>query len=443
MATPAAGAAGTDATTLNPVEHRRMMIKAVVASAVGTTIEWYDFFLYGVAAALVFPRLFFPESDPFTGRLLAFSTYFVGFVARPFGAAFFGHYGDVIGRKAALIATLVLMGVATMGIGLIPSYEQIGVWGAVLLVIGRIFQGVGVGGEWGGSVLMAGEWTDPKRRGFTTSFAQFGAPAGMVLANGALAIMSFALPDDDFLSWGWRVPFLLSFILVFVGLYIRVGVLETPVFAKLKAQGKVEKAPVAEVLRKNWREVILTALLRTGQQTPFYIFTTYVLSYGTQVLGLSRGLVLNLVMVQALVSMCTIPLFGHISDRIGRRSITAIGCVVMMIFPFFYFGMLDSGVFALVALAIILGLPLHDLQYGPQAAFIAESFPGTLRYSGASMGYQLASITAGGPAPIVALYLYETYRTSTAVAAYVAVTAVVSLICVYMLHERAGSLDHK
>ena len=433
----------TSGSQLDPVQHRRMMIKAVVASAVGTTIEWYDFFLYGVAAALVFPRLFFPASDPFTGTLLAFSTYFVGFVARPFGAAFFGHYGDRSGRKATLIATLVLMGVATMGIGLVPGYDQIGIWGAVLLVLGRIMQGVGVGGEWGGSVLMAGEWTDPKRRGFTTSWAQFGAPAGMVLANGAVAVMSYSLSDEDFLRWGWRVPFLLSFVLVFVGLYIRVGVLETPVFARLKAQGKVEKAPVAEVLRNNWREVILTALLRTSQQTSFYVFTTYVLTYGTQVLGLRRGLVLNLVMIAAIVSMVTTPLFGHVSDLIGRRRITAIGCVAMIVFPFLYFGMLDSGVFPLIALAIIVALPVHDLQYAPQAAFIAESFPGSLRYSGASLGYQLASITAGGPAPLIALYLYQTYKTSTAVAAYIAVASVISLMCVYMLHDRAGSLDNK
>jgi len=420
-----------------------MMIRAVVASAVGTTIEWYDFFLYGVAAALVFPKIFFPESNPFTGTLLAFSTYFVGFVARPFGAAIFGHYGDRIGRKAALIATLVLMGVATMGIGLVPGYDRIGIWGAVLLVIGRIMQGVGVGGEWGGSVLLAGEWTDPKRRGFTTSWAQFGAPAGLVLANGAVSIVTYAVSEQQFLSWGWRVPFLVSFVLVFIGLYIRIGILETPVFARLKAQGKIEKAPVTEVLRRNWREVVLTALLRTGQQTPFYIFTTYILAYGTQVLGLSRGLLLNLVMLQATISLVTIPLFGHLSDVIGRRKITAIGCVVMMIFPFAYFAMLDSGQLALVVLATVLALPLHDLQYGPQAAFIAESFPGSRRYSGASLGYQLASITAGGPAPIVALFLFRTYQTSMAVAAYIAVCALVSLVCVWLLHDRAGSLDHR
>jgi metabolite-proton symporter len=436
-------AAHHGAAMMDPAARKRMMAKAVIASAVGTTIEWYDFFLYGVAAALVFPRIFFPASDPFTGTLLAFSTYFVGFVARPFGAAFFGHYGDRLGRKAALIATLLLMGMATTGIGLVPGYDRIGIWGAVLLVVGRVLQGVGVGGEWGGSVLMAGEWTDPKRRGFTTSWAQFGAPAGMVLANGALALMTYTTSEEAFLNWGWRVPFLLSLTLVAVGLYIRVGILETPVFASLKAKGKVERAPVVEVLRKNWREVILTALLRTGQQTPFYIFTTYILTYGTQALGLTRGFVLNLVMVQALVSMATIPWCGHLSDLYGRKTITAIGCVVMIIFPFVYFGMLDSRVTAMIALAIVLGLPLHDLQYGPQAAFIAEAFPGSLRYSGASLGYQLASITAGGPAPIVALYLFETYKTSTAVATYVSLTAVISLICVWLMHDRAGSLDHK
>jgi len=419
------------------------MRRAVVSSAAGTTLEWYDFFLYGVAAALVFPQRFFPGSDPYVATLLAFSTYFVGFVARPVGAALFGHYGDRMGRKTALIATLVLMGAATIGIGLVPDYDSIGIWGAVLLTFFRVLQGIGVGGEWGGAVLMAGEWTDPKRRGFTTSFAQFGAPAGMVLANGALAVTSFLTTEETFLSWGWRVPFLLSVALVFVGLYIRVGVLETPVFARLRSQGKVERTPVLQVLRHHWREVVLTALLRSGQQTPFYIFTTYVLTYATQQLGFDRSLILTFVMIQALISMAAIPYFGHLSDVIGRRRITAIGCVVMMVFPFAYFGMLDTGVVWIVFLAIALGLPSQDLQYGPQAAFIAERFPGTLRYSGASLGYQLASITAGGPAPIVALYLYQRYQTSMAVAAYVACTALISLVCVWLLRDRRDSLDHK
>ena len=419
----------------------RHRTRAVVSSALGTAIEWYDFFLYGVAAATVFPTMFFPSSDPFVATLLSFSTFFVGFVARPIGAAAFGHYGDRIGRKALLVTTMILMGAATTGIGLIPAYDTIGIWGAVLLTVGRVLQGMAVGGEWGGSVLMAGEWTKPAQRGFTTSFAQLGAPAGMVLANGALAIMTGITDEAGFLAWGWRVPFLASVALVFVGLWIRIGVLETPVFERLKTDGKVATAPLADVLRKHWREIGLTALLRTGQQVPFYIFTTFIVTYGTQQLALSRGLVLNFVMLMALLSCFTIPLTGYLSDRIGRRRITAIGCWVMIVFPFVYFRLLDTSALPLVFLAILISLPLHDLQYGPQAAFIAESFPGSLRYSGASLGYQLASITAGGPAPIVAVLLLREFGTSTAIAVYMAVCSVISLACVYALPDRAGALD--
>jgi metabolite-proton symporter len=421
----------------------RQRTRAVVSSCIGTTIEWYDFFIYGVAAATVFPREFFPGSDPFVATLLSFSTFFVGFAARPIGAAIFGHYGDRIGRKALLITTIVTMGVATVGIGLIPPYRTIGTWGAVLLVVGRVLQGMAVGGEWGGSVLMAGEWTDPKRRGFTTSFAQLGAPAGMVLANGALALMTFVTDDAEFLAWGWRVPFLASVVLIFVGFWIRIGVMETPVFEQIKATGQIVRAPVVEVLRRNWREVILTALLRTGQQVPFYIFTTFIVTYATQQLGLSRGMALNFVMLMALLSCFTIPVTGHLSDLIGRRRITAIGCWVMVIFPFIYFRLLDTGSLPLVFLSILVSLPLHDLQYGPQAAFIAESFPGSLRYSGASLGYQLASITAGGPAPLLAVLLLGRYGTSTAIAIYMAMCSLISLACVYLLPDRAGSLDRQ
>jgi metabolite-proton symporter len=430
-------------TTLEGPARRRMVVRAVTASAVGTTVEWYDFFLYGVAAATVFPQTFFPQSDPFIGTLLSFSTYFVGFVARPMGAAIFGHFGDRVGRKALLVITMMMMGVATVGIGLVPSYATIGIWGAVALTVLRLVQGLSIGGEWSGSVLMAGEWTDPKRRGFTTSFAQFGAPAGMVLANGALAIMTLTTSEEQFIAWGWRLPFLASVVLVFVGLYIRLGILETPVFARLKARGAVSKAPVIEVLRKNWREVVLTALLRTGQQVPFYIFTTYIITYATQQLGYSRGTILNFVIIQSLISTMTIPLMGHLSDLYGRRTITAIGCIAMMVFPFIYFSMLDSGSIVWVFLAIAIALPIHDLQYGPQAAFIAESFPGSLRYSGSSLGYQLASITAGGPAPIIAVILLRQYGTSTAIAVYLSLCALASLICVFALKDRTGTLDHQ
>lgn len=422
---------------------KKQLVRAVAASAIGTTIEWYDFFLYGVAAATVFPQKFFPQSDPFIGTLLSFSTFFVGFLARPMGAALFGHFGDRVGRKALLIITMMMMGVATVGIGLIPSYETIGIWGAVLLTVGRVFQGLSVGGEWSGSVLMAGEWASPKRRGFTTSFAQFGAPAGMVLANGALAIMTLTTSEADFIEWGWRIPFLASVVLVFVGMYIRVGVLETPVFTNLKDRGELAKTPLLDVVRGNWREILLTMFLRTGQQVQFYIFTTYIITYATQQLGIARGTILNFVMLQALLSLPVTLTMGHLSDRFGRRRIIGIGCVIMLVYPFIYFSLLDTRSIALVFLAVFIALPLHDMQYGPQAAFIAESFPGSLRYSGSSLGYQLASITAGGPAPLIAVLLYRQFGTSTAIAVYMAICSLISLVCVILLKDRTGTLDHK
>jgi MFS family permease len=424
-------------------EQRRQVVKAVSASAIGTVFEWYDFLLYGVAAATVFPQKFFPAVDPFVGTLLSFSTVFVGFAARPVGAAIFGHYGDRLGRKALLIVTMMTMGVATVGIGLVPSYETIGIWGAVLLTIGRLVQGMSIGGEWSGGVLLAGEWSHPKRRAFTTSFAQAGGPAGMVLANAALALMTAVTSEQEFLDWGWRIPFLASVVLVIVGLYIRLGVLETPVFMHHRAKGTLVRAPVIEVVKRNWREIVLAALLRSGQQVPFYIFTTYVITYGTQELGFSRGMILNLVMIQAIVSTMTVVLFGYLSDVYGRRRVIALGCLVMIVFPFVYFAMLDTKSIALVFLAIILGLPVNDLQYGAQAAFIAESFPGSLRYSGSALGFQLASVTAGGPAPILAVILLREFGTSMAIAAYISICAVISLACVYALTEHAGTFDQQ
>ena len=422
---------------------RKNRLRAVVSSSVGTTIEWYDFFLYGVAAATVFPQKFFPSSDPFVATMLSFTTFFVGFAARPIGAAIFGHYGDRVGRKKLLVFTMIVMGASTMGVGLIPSYETIGVWGGILLTVGRILQGLAIGGQWSGSVLMAAEWTDPKARGFTTSFAQLGAPAGMVLANGALSLMTAFTDDKAFLDWGWRVPFLLSVALVIAGFYIRAGVKETPVFEELKKSGQLVKAPLKDVLRKNGRQVAITALLRTSQQVCFYIFTTYIITYATQTLGFARGLVLNMVMIQALISCLTIPLFGHLSDKYGRRMITAIGCALMLVFPFIYFGLLDTKSLPLVFLAIVVALPVQDMQYGPQAAFISEAFPGSLRYSGSSLGYQLASITAGGPAPIVATLLFREYGTSMAIATYIAICSVISLVCVFLLPEGAGERDRE
>ena len=428
-----------DAVSYSDPVRKEMVKRAMIAAAVGTSIEWYDFFLYNVAAALVFPAAFFPGSDPYVGMILAFSSNFVGFVARPVGAAIFGHYADRMGRKMAMLTSLFLMGGATIAIGFLPTYATIGVMAPALLTFLRVLQGVGVGGNWGASVLLAGEWADPKRRGYSTSWAQFGAPAGMLLANGALLLMGLFTNDEQFAAWGWRVPFILSFVLVFVGHYIRKRIEETPVFQAMKKTGKIEKLPVVEVLKHNWREVLLTCFLRTGQQVPFYIFTTYVLAYGTTVLGFSRNLILTFILIQAALSMVTIPIMGHWSDKIGRPKITAIGCLIMMVWPYIYFAMLDTKNIPLLAIAIILGLPSQDFQYGPQAAYISEAFPGQRRGSGASLGYQFASITAGGPAPIIAVMLYKNYQSSTAIATYIAICAVISLVCVYLLKTEHAS----
>jgi metabolite-proton symporter len=423
---------------LSDSEHSAQLRKAVIAATIGTTIEWYDFFIYGTAAGLVFPKLFFPNSDPLVGTLAAFSTYFIGFVGRPIGAAIFGHYGDRIGRKATLIATLLLMGVATFLVAFVPGYASIGIWGAVILTVLRTLQGIGVGGEWGGSVLIAMEWSRGHgNRGLVASWPQFGVPAGVFLSN--LVMLAFsAWSGDEFTSWGWRVPFILSIVLVGIGLWIRVGILETPVFKQLVETNKIEKAPILEVIKRQPREIILSALLRMAEQAPFYIFTAFIFAYGTGTLKMSRELVLSAVLVASCISFITIPLSGHISDRIGRRRMYIIGTVVTGLFGFLYFDMLGTGAPALVFLAIVLSLIPHDMMYGPQAALIAEAFTPRLRYSGASLGYQLASVIAGGPAPLIATALFAAYHTGYAVAIYIAVCAVISLISAAMMPDHTG-----
>src|SRR5271170_6465627 len=306
-------------------EHSAQLRKAVIASTVGTAIEWYDFFIYGTMAGLVFGKLYFPNEAPLAGTLAAFGTYFIGFVGRPIGAAIFGHYGDRIGRKATLIATLLCMGLATFAIAFVPTYASIGIWGAVLLTVLRAVQGIGVGGEWGGSVLLAMEWSRTQnQRGLVASWPQFGVPRGLLLANLAVLVFS-SWAGVDFLAWGWRVPFALSIILVGVGLWIRLGIFETPVFQKLLDTKKIEKTPIAEVIRKQPKEIILSALLRMSEQAPFYIFTAFVFTYAVGTLHMSRDLILSAVLVASCVSFVTIPLSGHISDRIGRRKMYLIG----------------------------------------------------------------------------------------------------------------------
>jgi metabolite-proton symporter len=421
--------------TLSEAEHSAQLRKAVVASTIGTAIEWYDFFLYGTAAGLVFGKLYFPNQNPLSATLLAFGTYFIGFVGRPIGAAIFGHYGDRIGRKATLIATLLCMGLGTFLIAFVPTYASIGIWGAVLLTVLRAIQGIGVGGEWGGSVLMSMEWARKNgHRGLVASWPQFGVPCGLLLSTAAIALFS-TLSGDQFAVWGWRIPFALSIILVGVGLWIRLGILETPVFRDLVEQDKIESAPILEVIKRQPREIILSALLRMAEQAPFYIFTAFVFAYTVTTLKMPRDLILSAVMVAAVVSFFTIPLAGHLSDRIGRKNMYLIGAALTGVFGFIYFAMVDTMVPAMVFLAIVLSLIPHDLQYGPQAALIAEAFTPRLRYSGSSLGYQLASIIAGGPAPIIATALFAAFHTGYAVAWYIAACAVVSLISTAMMPD--------
>jgi MFS family permease len=428
----------TTFTPLPEARHNAELRKAVIAATVGTTIEWYDFFIYGTAAGLVFGKLYFPNESPLAATLAAFGTYFIGFVGRPIGAAIFGHYGDRIGRKATLIATLMTMGIATFLIAFVPTYASIGIWGAVILTVLRVIQGIGVGGEWGGSVLIAMEWARTnKSRGLIASWPQFGVPSGLFLSN--LAVLAFSTwSGDQFFVWGWRIPFALSIILVGIGLWVRLGILETPVFQKLVADQKIEHAPIAEVIKKQPREIILSALIRMSEQAPFYIFTAFVFSYGVGTLKMSRDLILVAVLVASLVSFISIPLSGHISDLIGRRRMYLIGAVVMGLFGFLYFGVLDTAVPWAVFLAIVISLIPHDMQYGPQAALIAEAFTPRLRYSGASLGYQLASIFAGGPAPIIATALFAAYNSGYAIAVYIAVCSVITLASAAFMPDYTG-----
>src|SRR5580692_9694780 len=431
-------AMATTASGLTDTEHSAQLRKAVIASTIGTAIEWYDFFLYGTAAGLVFGKLFFPNQDPLSATLLAFGTYFVGFIARPVGAAIFGHYGDRIGRKATLIATLLFMGLATFFVAFVPTYSSIGIWGAIILTVLRALQGIGVGGEWGGSVLLAMEWSRTHgQRGLVASWPQFGVPCGLFLAN--LAILAFSqLSGDQFATWGWRLPFALSIVLVGVGLWIRLGILETPVFQQLLDNRKIEKAPIIEVFKKHPKEILLSALVRMSEQAPFYIFTAFIFAYAVGTLKMSRDLILMAVLVAACVSFITIPLSGHISDLIGRKKMYLIGAASVGVFGFLYFGMVDTASPLLVFIAIVLSLIPHDMQYGPQAALIAEAFTSRLRYSGASLGYQLASVIAGGPAPLIATALFAAYHTGYAISIYIAACAVISLIATALMPDYTG-----
>jgi MFS family permease len=425
--------------SLSELEHSKQLRRAVIASAVGTTIEWYDFLLYGQVAGLVFGQLYFPKSNPLVGALLAFSTYAVGFIARPIGAAIFGHYGDRIGRKATLIATLLISGLATFAVGLVPSYAQIGIWGGVILTIIRFIQGVGVGGEWGGSALLSMEWARTnKHRGFIVSWPQVGGPGGLFLANLAVLGFSASMSSEAFLTWGWRVPFLISIVMVAVGLYIRLGILETPTFQKLIAENRIEPTPILEVIKRQPRQIILSALARMAEQAPAYIYFSFIFVYGKNVLHSSRDFLLTAVLVASAVDLLGIPVFGHLSDRIGRKRMYMLGAAVTGAYALIYFPLLNSGSELLIFLAIVFSLVPHSMMYGPQGALIAECFTPRLRYSGASLGYQLASIVAGGPAPLIATALLAWFGSGYPIGGYIFFCAVVSLVATAFLPDHTN-----
>ncbi|MFI7126228.1 MFS transporter [Nonomuraea sp. NPDC050153] len=408
--------------------------KIVAASLIGTTIEWYDFFLYGSAAALVFNKLFFPESDPLTGTLLAFLTYAVGFVARPLGGLVFGHFGDRVGRKTLLVVSLLTMGAATFLIGCLPTYETLGPSAALLLTALRLVQGFALGGEWGGAVLIVSEHGDTARRGFWASWPQAGAPGGNLLATGVLAALAAWQSDEAFLAWGWRVPFLLSGVLVLIGLWIRLTITESPVFQ----QAPPEKAPpIVGVLRHHWKDVLTAIGARLAENISFYLLTVFVITYAKSV-KIDNSTVLTAVLIASAIHFVTIPIWGALSDRIGRRPIYLAGAAGIGVWIFAFFPLVDTGNFLVITLAITVGLLFHGMMYGPQAAFFSELFGTRMRYTGVSIGAQLSAIVAGALAPIIAVALLKSYSSSLPISVYLGLAALLTLGAVYAARETQG-----
>ncbi|MEA3040362.1 MAG: hypothetical protein QOE79_2875 [Sphingomonadales bacterium] len=412
--------------------------RVVLASLIGTTIEWYDFFLYGSAAALIFNKLFFPEFDPWVGTLLAFATYALGFIARPVGGVVFGHFGDRIGRKRLLMLSLILMGIATTLIGVLPTYAQAGVAAPLALILLRLVQGFAVGGEWGGAVLLVAEHGDAARRGFWTSWPQAGVPAGNLLAAGVLAILAGTQSEADFLSWGWRIPFLLSAVLVAIGWWIRSSVAETRAFEQALAEQAPPKVPAVEVLREKPAALATGAGLRLGENVSYYIITTFSITYMTTAGGLTKAEALDTILIGAALHFFAIPMLGRLSDRIGRRPVYAIGALGLAGFAFLFFGLIGSGSFVKAVAGIAIALLLHGAMYGPQAAFITELFPTRYRYSGASIAYQLTSIVAGSLAPIIATLLYGLHKDPLPVSLYVGACCLVSGLTALLARETRG-----
>jgi MFS family permease len=422
--------------TTHPPQTAPSTLRRVVLSAfAGTSIEWYDFFLFGSAAALVFPQVFFPESEPGVGLLLSFMTYGVAFIVRPFGGVFFGFLGDRIGRKNVLIATLLLMGVGTFLIGLVPGYDVIGIWATVFLVLLRIIQGLGLGGEWGGAATLSAEHADgagrSSSRGLLASWMQLGVPAGNLLAVGAMYVMQAVLPEEAFLSWGWRVPFLASAVLVAICFWMRAAVDESPLF-DVKER---EATPVRTMLRSHWRQVLITIGLRIASDVSYYVFAVFALSYIANTLELPASIGLTGVIVGCLLQFLVIPFSAHLSDRIGRRPVYIIGAVAVGVWSFIAWPLIGTGEPALAVTAIAIGIAAQGIMYGPMAAFITEMFGTRVRATGAGFGYQVAGILGGALAPFVAQLLTQAFETTFAVSVYVAITAVIAVIAAALAKE--------
>ena len=418
-------------------EDKQSLRKVVTASFIGTTIEWYDFFLYGTAAALVFNELFFPDAEPIIGTLAALATYAVGFAARPLGGIVFGHFGDRIGRKSMLVLSLLIMGLATFLIGCLPTHASIGVLAPVLLVVLRFAQGIGVGGEWGGAVLMSVEHAPKGKRGFFGSWPQMGVPAGLLLSTVAFTVMQNVTTEAQFMAWGWRIPFLISIVLVAVGLFIRLRIMESPAFQEIKDSGTESDKPLVDVVKTHRREVLTAMGMRIAENGTFYVITVFVLAYGEEALGLGKNTMLTGVIIAAALGLFTIPFYGWLSDRVGRKKLYMSGAVFSLLFAFPFFMLVDTKEPVLIWLAIVLGINVgHDLMYGPQAAYFSELFGTRVRYTGASVGYQLASVFAGGFAPLISVALLAAADDKpTYVAIYTAVMALITVIATAFARE--------
>jgi len=416
--------------------------RVLIASLVGSSIEWFDYFLYGTVAALVFNQIFFVTEDPNVGLLLAYASFALAFFIRPFGGVIFSHIGDRIGRKKTLVITLTIMGIATFGMGLLPTYQAIGIWAPILLITLRLVQGLGIGGEWGGALLLAVEYAPPEKRGLYGSIPQMGVTIGMLMGTIALWIMTM-LPDESFMTWGWRVPFILSALLVVFGLWIRHGIDETPEFKKVQASGEIPKLPIVDTLKYHWREVLIAIGAKVVETAPFYIFSTFVVSYATTNLGFTRSSTLAAVMIATVVTTILIPIMGNLSDKIGRKKLYVAGTVGMALFAFPYFWMIHQGSVALLIIATVIGL---GVIWAPITAVLgtmfSEIFDARIRYTGISLGYQIGAALAGGTAPLVATALLVTFDNSyIPVAIYIIFTAVISLVAVWAMKDRISVVN--